>query len=79
MVLYHNFTKFSKINRQSPIVYCFLLFACIWVAGGSLKMAKLFLVVGLAVRCERSEHGESQLSIKYFCTIYTTFLSLFIY
>ena len=52
--------------------HCFLVFACIWVVGGqSLKMAKPFLGVELAVRCERSEHGESQLSIKYLCTIYS--------
>jgi len=29
-----------------------------------------FLGVELAVRCERSEHGKSQLSLKFLCTIF---------
>ncbi|MDR2584698.1 MAG: hypothetical protein LBC84_00510 [Prevotellaceae bacterium] len=47
-----------------------------WVVGGqSRKMAKPIFGRGLAMRRERSEHGESQLSIKYLCTIHATFLS----
>jgi hypothetical protein len=47
-----------------------LSFACIWVVGGqSRKMAKPIFVRGLAVRCERGEHGKSQPSIKYLCAI----------
>jgi len=30
---------------------------------------------GVGWRCERSEHGKSQLSIKYLCTILPLFLS----
>ena len=33
-------------------------------------MAKPILSVELAVRCERSEHGKSQLSIKFLCSIF---------
>jgi len=39
------------------------------VGGQSRKMAKPIFGRGLAMRCERSEHGKSQLSMKYFCTI----------
>jgi hypothetical protein len=39
------------------------------VGGQSRKMAKPIFGRGLAVRCERSEHGKSQLSKKYFSTI----------
>ncbi|MDR2833266.1 MAG: transposase, partial [Streptococcaceae bacterium] len=38
-------------------------------------MAKPIFGRGLAVRCERSEHGKSQLFKKYFCTILSIFLS----
>jgi len=37
--------------------------------GRAEKWRSPFLGVELAVRCERSEHGKSQLSVKYFCTI----------
>jgi hypothetical protein len=40
-----------------------------WWVGKAEKWRSSFWGVGLAVRCERSEHGKSQLSIKYFCTI----------
>ena|GEM_PF-4944896 len=39
-----------------------------WV-GKAEKWRSLFWGVGLAVRCERSEHGKSQLSKKYLCSI----------
>jgi len=42
----------------------FLALARIWVVGGqSRKMAQPIFRRGRAVRCERSEHGKSQLSI----------------
>jgi len=44
-----------------------------WWVGRAEKWRSPFWGVGLAVRCERSEHGKSQLFIKYFCTILTTF------
>jgi len=44
------------------------------VGGQSRKMAKPIFGRGLAMRCERSEHGKSQLSIKYFCAIFISFL-----
>ena len=40
-----------------------------WWVGRAEKWRSPFLGVGLAMRCERSEHGKSQLFIKYFCTI----------
>ena len=43
--------------------------ACRVVGGQSRKMAKPIFGRGLAMRCERSEHGKSQLSIKYLCSI----------
>ena len=57
------------------MIYCCHSFSfrvsttCRVVGGQSRKMAKPILGRGLAMRCERSEHGKSQLSIKYFCTI----------
>jgi hypothetical protein len=43
-------------------------------------MAKPIFGRGLAMRCERSEHGKSQLSLKYFCSISCHFFShLFFY
>ncbi|MCL2651046.1 MAG: hypothetical protein FWD60_08500, partial [Candidatus Azobacteroides sp.] len=39
------------------------------VGGQSRKMAKPILGRGLAVRCERSEHGKSQLFVKYLCIL----------
>jgi len=47
------------------------------VGGQSLKMAKPFLGVELAMRCERSEHGESQQFIKNLCAIYTICFSIY--
>jgi len=44
------------------------------VGGQSLKMASPFLGGELAMRCEQSEHGESQLFVKYLCTIFAIFL-----
>jgi len=44
-----------------------------WWVGKAEKWRSPFLGEGLAVRCERSEHGKSQLSIKYLCSILATF------
>jgi len=59
--------------------------ACIRAVGGqSRKMAKPIFGRGLAVWCERSEHGKSQLSINklsYFSELssYAKFLTLFFF
>jgi len=45
------------------------------VGGQSRKMAKPIFGRGLAMRCERSEHGKSQLSIKFLCVILISFSS----
>jgi hypothetical protein len=61
---------YSTANFLSPP-------ACRVVGGQSRKMAKPIFGRGLAVRCERSEHGKSQLSKKYICTILITFLVIY--
>jgi len=40
-----------------------------WWVGRAAKWRSAFWGEELAVRCERSEHGKSQLFIKYFCPI----------
>ena len=47
-----------------------IIFTTVRVVGGqSRKMAKPIFGRGLAMRCEHSEHGKSQLSVKYLCVI----------
>ena len=51
-----------------------------WWVGRAEKWRSQFLGVELAMRCERSEHGKSQLFIKYICPIFTTvFKVIFIF
>ena len=40
-------------------------------------MAKPIFWRGLAMRCEHSEHGKSQLSLKYFCSILAIFFVIY--
>jgi len=49
------------------------------VGGQSRKMAKPIFGRGLAMRCERSEHGKSQLSLKYSCSILAIFFIIYSY
>jgi len=62
----------AKLQKLSTKIknYSFLVFTCIWVVGGQPQNGEAILGLWLAVRCEQSEHGKSQLSIKYFCTIF---------
>jgi len=64
---------FQKVNR------CFRFVRCPppegWWVGKAEKWRSLFLGVELAVRCERNEHGKSQLSIKCLCSILVTFFN----
>ena len=64
----------KNLNIFSYRSVCIVLSSCRVAGRQSRKMAKPILRRGLAV-CERSEHGKSQLFIKYLCTILITFLS----
>ena len=63
----HNFQFYFVVSART-MFYCFATTEGWWV-GRAEKWRSPFLGVGLAMRCERSEHGKSQLSIKYLRSI----------
>jgi hypothetical protein len=71
-MLYRN----AKLHFYFELVKIILDFFIGWWVGKAEKWRSPFLGVGLAVRCKRSEHGKSQLSKKYLCTISYHFFSL---